>query len=71
MKKAQLETAQKFLDAHTDKVLTRDEKLSPNCSKYNKLIDDLAFVYDHPTPLLIATRHRESTCGYYLPNNTR
>jgi len=43
--------------------------LSNSClGRYNTL-DDIAFAHDYSTSVLIATRYRESDCGYYLPKN--
>jgi hypothetical protein len=36
--------------------------------RYNTL-DNISFANNFPTALTIATRYRESHCGYYLPNN--
>lgn len=29
----------------------------------------MSFAYDFPTPLTLAIRYRESSCGFYLPKN--
>lgn len=36
--------------------------------RYNTL-DDMSFAYNIPTALTIASRYRETNCGYYLPKN--
>jgi hypothetical protein len=32
-------------------------------------LDNISFANNFPTALTIATRYRETSCGYYLPNN--
>ncbi|MEI7557984.1 MAG: hypothetical protein WCJ45_04055 [bacterium] len=32
-------------------------------------MDTISFANDFPTALTIATRYRETNCGYYLPGN--
>lgn len=59
-----------FLLAYKDEI-THTETIQDNCiGRYNTL-DDIAFSHNYPTSLLIWTRYRETTCGYYLPSNTR
>ena len=49
--------------------IMKDEPVSEYCiGRYNTL-DDIAFTHDYPTAVLIATRYRETNCGYYLPRN--
>ncbi len=65
------EERKSFIDQHKSDVYTRNTEMNDNCKQHYDVIDDLSFVYDQPTPLVIATRFRESTCAYYLPKNTR
>jgi len=47
-----------------------DQAISENCIWWYNTLDDIAFSYDFSTALLVATRYVESSCGYYLPQNT-
>lgn len=59
---------QAFVDAYTWEIMKKKD-LDPNCIwRYNTL-DDIAFSFDYPTSVLIATRYRETNCWYYLPSN--
>jgi hypothetical protein len=64
-------TYESFYDEYSDQIQSNDIPLPPGCFAYTKDLDMLSFVYDVSLPVLIATRYRESTCGYYLPANTR
>jgi hypothetical protein len=66
-----LATYQSFYDDHSDQIQSNDIPLPPGCFAHMEDLDMLSFVYDVSLPVLIATRYRESTCGYYLPGNTR
>ncbi len=59
---------QTFVDQYKWNIM-KEKEIDPNCiGRYNTL-DDIAFSFDYPTAVLIATRYRESNCGYYLPHN--
>lgn len=40
-----------------------------SCTGRYNTIDTLSYANNFPTALTIATRYRETNCGYYLPNN--
>jgi len=40
-----------------------------SCTWRYNTIDSISFANNFPTALTMATRYRETTCGYYLPNN--
>lgn len=66
--------AKQFKSEFLVKYATWIQKLdlwSDNCTGRYNTIDNISFAYDFPTALTIATRYRESTCGYYLPSNNR
>lgn len=61
-------TKQAFVDDYKWEIM-KEKELDSNCiGRYNTL-DDLAFSFDYPTAVLIATRYRETNCWYYLPSN--
>ncbi len=39
------------------------------CTGWYNTMDSISFANNFPTALTIATRYRETNCGYYLPNN--
>lgn len=39
------------------------------CAGWYNTLDTLSFANNFPTALTMATRYRETSCGYYLPNN--
>lgn len=40
-----------------------------NCTGRYNTMDAISYANNFPTALTIATRYRETNCGYYLPNN--
>jgi len=62
------QTKQAFLQKYSGNIVW-DVELSENCIGWYNTLDDIAFAHDFSTALLIATRYRESNCGYYLPHN--
>jgi len=65
-----MQDKKEFLDIYSGEIIT-DKELWDNCVGWYNTIDDIAFTHDFPTSVLIWTRYRESTCGYYLPKNGR
>lgn len=59
---------QDFIDTYADDI-QNDSPLHPNCIEYIDELDTLAYVHNVSLPVLIGTRWRETTCGYYLPSN--
>lgn len=68
--KSQSESTKTKLVNKYNKNITLDiEYPEEKCTwRYNK-IDNISFANDFPTALTIAVWYRESSCGYYLPNN--
>ena len=58
---------QEFLASYMTGV--KDITIPDNCTWRYNLIDTISFANNFPTALTMATRYRESNCGYYLPNN--
>jgi len=59
---------QEFLATYlTSDIKEISEKLS--CTGRYNTLDNISFAYNFPTALTIATRYRETSCGYYLPAN--
>lgn len=71
VKLASSEERRSFVEQYKPGVSTWEDEIDEGCREHYDIIDDLSFVYDQPTPLVIATWFRESNCGYYLPKNTR
>jgi len=63
------QTRQKRVAQYSGDIQSRDDGFYDACKEHYELLDTMAFAYDHPTPLLLATRYREYTCGYALPSN--
>ncbi|NOZ43981.1 MAG: hypothetical protein GXP45_02370 [bacterium] len=57
-----------FLEQYQDPIINNSE-IEANCIGWYNTLDDIAFAFNYPTALLIATRYRESNCAYYLPHN--
>lgn len=58
---------QEFLAAYMTGI--KDISVPDNCTGRYNLLDTISFANNFPTALTMATRYRESNCGYYLPNN--
>lgn len=48
---------------------SKDITTADTCTGRYNTIDSISYANNFPTALTIATRYRETTCGYYLPNN--
>lgn len=57
-----------FVDDLKDNIVKNDD-IYENCLWWYQTLDDISFAYNYPTALLIASRYRETNCGYYLPSN--
>lgn len=67
-KKDSKEKKEKFVKKYSIGIKDNDDD-TPRCKEHYNLIDDISFAYNFPTALTIATWYRESSCGFYLPNN--
>ncbi len=61
------EFKQNFVNQYTGQIKDITEK--DTCAWWYNTIDTISFANNFPTALTIATRYRETSCGYYLPNN--
>lgn len=61
---------QAFLDTYLTGISV-DITDADSCTGWYNTLDTISFANNFPTALTIATRYRESNCGYYLPKNTR
>lgn len=59
---------QEFLRTYTGGI-SKEITASDTCTWWYTTLDNLSFANNFPTALTIATRYRESSCGYYLPAN--
>lgn len=49
--------------------VSKEITTADSCTGRYNTIDSISFANNFPTALTIATRYRETNCGYYLPNN--
>ncbi len=49
--------------------VSKEITTADSCTGRYNTIDSISFANNFPTALTIATRYRESNCGYYLPEN--
>lgn len=56
-----------FLTQYNTGIVNID--MTDNCTWWYNTIDNISFANNFPTALTIATRYRETHCGYYLPRN--
>lgn len=54
-------------NSHSNKI--SGANLSDMCKAQLRLVDDRSYALDLPTPLVLATRDMESSCGWKNPNN--
>lgn len=59
---------QDFLRTYTGGI-SKEISGTDTCTWWYTTLDNLSFANNFPTALTIATRYRESSCGYYLPAN--
>lgn len=64
-----IEFKKNFLNSYQGSGLTMADPLNTNCIGWYQTLDTLSFAYDFPTALTIAVWRKESSCGFYLPNN--
>ncbi|MFZ2150873.1 MAG: hypothetical protein WAZ12_03875 [Candidatus Absconditicoccaceae bacterium] len=62
------EIKQNFVNEYISGVMI-NSPIPGNCTGRYNTLDDISFAYNIPTAWTVATRYRESTCGYYLPGN--
>lgn len=55
---------QQYATGFSKEITTTD-----SCTWWYNTLDSLSYANNFPTALTIATRYRETNCGYYLPNN--
>lgn len=48
---------------------SKDITTADTCDGRYNTMDSISYANNFPTALTIATRYRETNCGYYLPNN--
>ncbi len=59
---------QEFLNSYIS-WFSQDITTPDNCTWWYNTMDTISFANNFPTALMLATRYRETTCGYYLPGN--
>ena len=59
---------QSFVDLYS-LWFSQDINTPDSCTGRYNTMDTISFANDFPTALTIATRYRETNCGYYLPGN--
>lgn len=69
MKFESQEQRKSFLTTYQGSGLALANPFLEQCSGRYPTLDSMSFAYDFPTPLTLAVRYRESTCGFYLPKN--
>lgn len=48
---------------------SKDITTADTCTGRYNTMDSISYANNFPTALTIATRYRETNCGYYLPSN--
>ncbi|MCX6825080.1 MAG: hypothetical protein NTY80_02535 [candidate division SR1 bacterium] len=43
--------------------------VADSCTGWYNTMDSISFANNFPTALMISTRYRETSCGFYMPNN--
>ncbi len=61
-------TKQDFVNQYSGG-FSKDITTADSCTGRYNTIDSISFANNFPTALTIATRFRETNCGYYLPND--
>ena len=58
---------QEFINQYSG--VSKEIPTADTCTGRYNTIDSISYANNFPTALTIATRYRETNCGYYLPNN--
>lgn len=61
-------TKQNFLNQYVS-WFSQDITTADSCTGWYNTMDTISFANNFPTALTIATRYRETNCGYYMPAN--